>query len=81
MKNDHVKKLLQEAVPPVEDNAAPDRDLWPAVLLRLNSNPTAANPQRRAGFPAFWFDAALAAGMVALVALFPAAIPVLLYYL
>ena len=37
--------------------------------------------QPRAGFNWVWFDGALAAGLVALAAFFPASIPVLLYYL
>lgn len=80
MKTDRMKELLQGAVPPLEDNATPHRDLWPAMLQRLNANP-AANPQSRPAFHALWFDGALAAGLVTMAAYFPAAIPVLLYYL
>ena len=72
---DRMKKLLQQALPPVEGDAGLARDLWPAVLGRLNNRPTAA----RSGWA--WFDLALAAGLVALAAFFPASIPVLLYYL
>jgi hypothetical protein len=68
---DRLKKLLQQALPAVDDNAEPSRDLWPSVLKRLNARPV----------PVPWFDWALAAGIVALVAVFPAWIPVLLYYL
>jgi hypothetical protein len=64
-----MKKLLQQALPPVE--GIPARDLWPIVLKRLDARP-AALP---------WYDWALAAGLVALVAFFPASIPVFLYYL
>jgi hypothetical protein len=65
-----LKKLLQEAVPPVPDEAEPGRDLWPAVLRRLDAKP--ATP---------WYDWALLAGLVGLAGFFPAAIPVFLYYL
>jgi hypothetical protein len=77
MKNsndDHIERLLKQALPPVESDAAPARDLWPVVLERLDAQ---AVPHR--GW--LWFDCALAAGLVAVVAVFPAAIPVLLYYL
>ena len=68
---DRLKKLLQEALPPVDGDAGPERDLWPAVLRRMDAQP-AAPP---------WFDWALLAGLVGLAAFFPASIPVLLYYL
>jgi len=68
---DRMKKLLQQALPPVEADAEPSRDLWPAVLRRMDAKP-AAPP---------WFDWALLAGLVGLAAFFPASIPVFLYYL
>jgi hypothetical protein len=68
---DPIKRLLQEAVPPIEPEPEPRRDLWPAVLKRLDAK-QAAPP---------WFDWALLAGLVGLAAFFPAAIPVFLYYL
>jgi hypothetical protein len=50
--------------------------LWPDVLLRLNTREAAP------ALPSWaWFDGALLAGLIALVAIFPAAIPVFLYYL
>lgn len=67
---DGMKKLLQQSLPRVDDNAEPSRDLWPAVLTRLD---------QRMALP--WFDWALVAGLVGLTAAFPASIPVLLYYL
>ena len=67
---DRMAKLLQAALPPMESRADPAHDLWPAVLHRLHEKPSAP-----------WFDWALAAALIALVAFFPAAIPVLLYYL
>jgi len=73
---DRMKKLLQQALPPIDgdpDSGRDDsgRDLWPAVLKRLDARP--AMPP--------WFDWALLAGLVGAAALFPTAIPVLLYYL
>ena len=73
---DDLKRLLRQALPPVEGDAGPEHDLWPAMLRRLDAEPAA---------PAFsgWaiFDGALLAGLVGLGVLFPASIPVFLYYL
>lgn len=69
LNEDRMKKLLQQALPPVEGE--PGRDLWPAVLKQLDAQAA----------PAPWFDWALLAGLVALVGCFPASIPVFLYYL
>ena len=73
---DGVKHLLRQALPPVDGDAGPGRDLWPAMLRRLDSESAA---------PAFsgWavFDGALLAGLVGVAVLFPASIPVFLYYL
>ncbi len=66
-----MKKLLKEALPPIEGEPEPPRDLWPAMLKRLEAPP--------ARVP--WFDWALIAGIAAAAAIFPAAIPVLLYYM
>jgi hypothetical protein len=68
---DRMKKLLQQALPPVEGDPEPGRDLWPEVLRRLDT--------RSATVP--WFDWALLAGLAALAAFFPASIPLFLYYL
>ncbi len=68
---ERMTKLLKAALPQVGANAEPARDLWPAVLLRMN--------ERVAVVP--WFDWALLAGLVGLAAMAPASIPVLLYYL
>ncbi len=77
---ERMKKLLQQALPPVAGDAGPERDLWPAMLRRLEAK-LAAKPAAP-GSPAWvWFDGALAAGLVGLAAYFPTAIPVLLYYL
>jgi hypothetical protein len=69
--------LLRRALPPVEERSEFSRDLWPEMLRRLRAE-TAPEPAK-VRVP--WFDWALAAGLVALLALFPAWIPVLLYYL
>jgi hypothetical protein len=68
---DRLKLLLRESLPPVEDNAESGRDLWPAVLRKLDAR-SSAPP---------WYDWALAASLVLLVVCFPKAIPVFLYYL
>lgn len=68
---DRIEKLLQQALPRVDANAAPTRDLWPQVLKRLDARSTSVP----------WFDWALLAALIALTVLFPASIPVFLYYL
>jgi hypothetical protein len=75
-----IKQLLRQAVPPVAPDAEPARDLWPAILRRLDAAPTralSASPPRK--LP--WFDWALIAGLVVFAIAFPATIPVFLYYL
>ena len=67
---DRMKQLLKQTMPPV-DSAQPERDLWPAMLQRLDARP-AAPP---------WFDWALAGGLAVFAVVFPASIPVFLYYL
>jgi hypothetical protein len=69
--DDGIQKLVQQALPPIEPDAEPARDLWPAVLRRMNARPSALP----------WFDLALMAGLVVLLAASPESIPVLLYYL
>ena len=75
---DPMKKLLKHALPPIQADAEPSRDLWPAMLRRLDEG--TAEPVQ-AGFNWAWFDGALAAGLALLIASFPASIPLLLYYL
>ncbi len=75
---DRMKKLLKQALPPLKSDSEPRTDLWPAMLRRLDARPAAP---AWAGFNSAWFDGALAAGLVALVAFSPASIPVILYYL
>jgi hypothetical protein len=67
---DRMKQLLKQAIRPAGD-AEPEGDLWPAMLQRLDAQP-AAPP---------WFDWALACGLAVFAVIFPAAIPVFLYYL
>jgi hypothetical protein len=73
-----IKELLKQALPPVAPNAEPARDLWPAVLRRLDAEraQVRALPQK---LP--WFDWALIAGLIVFAVAFPATIPVFLYYL
>jgi hypothetical protein len=69
--SERIKDLLKAAMPRIAEDAEPPRDLWPDVLRRMDSEPRKVP----------WFDWALAGGLVALVAAFPTAIPVILYYL
>ena len=68
---ERMKGLLKQALRPVETDAEPERNLWPEMLRRLDERPAAVP----------WFDWALAAGIIAVVAFFPVSIPMLLYYL
>ncbi|MGB0064738.1 MAG: hypothetical protein WBP85_09860 [Terracidiphilus sp.] len=79
-----MKELLKQAMPPVAADAEPERDLWPALLQRLDENPSAAkdpSPARSMQWSVPWFDWALLGGLVVFAASFPATIPVFLYYL
>ena len=67
-----LERLLRQSVPRIQDDAELDRDLWPAMLRRLED-------RRKVHVP--WFDWVLAGGLAALLAVFPAWIPMLLYYL
>jgi hypothetical protein len=67
---DEIKKLLQRSIHPV-DRLELQRDLWPAMLRRLDQ-------------PAFqvpWWDWTLLAAATALLLFFPGIIPALLYHL
>ena len=68
---DRIEKLLQQALPRTEADAAPARDLLPQVLQRIDAH--------SASIP--WFDWALLIAIIALATSFPASIPVFLYYL
>jgi hypothetical protein len=80
---DRIKKLLRQALPPVDSGAEPTHDLWPAVLRRLDASPGALSGSQPRSVPGSipWFDWALIAGLLAFAAFFPATIPVFLYYL
>jgi hypothetical protein len=75
---DRVKQLLKQAIPPVETDAEPARDLWPTLLHRLDEH-AADNAATRSRW--VWLDWALLGGLAVIGASFPVAIPLLLYYL
>jgi len=77
---ERMKKLLRQALPPVNSDAGPGRDLWPDVLRRLDVRSNAASPGW-AWFNSAWFDGALAVGLVGFAAFLPASLPVFLYYM
>ena len=68
-----IEQLLKKSLPPVSVQVGAElrRDLWPAMLQRIEARP--------AFVP--WFDWALLAAVAAWCAFFPGAIPVLLYHL
>lgn len=76
-----MKKLLQQALPPVDADNGPPCDLWPEMLRRLDEASAAPVLPGQTGFNWAWFDGVLAAGLVLIVVSFPASIPLLLYYL
>jgi hypothetical protein len=71
-----IKELLQQALPPVASEPEPERDLWPAMLRRLDVHSAVPPHLSRP-----WLDWALLAGLAVFAALCPASIPVFLYYL
>jgi hypothetical protein len=70
---ERVKQLFKKTMQPITGQVGAElrRDLWPAMLKRLEARP--------ARVP--WFDWALLAAVTALLVFFPGAIPVLLYHL
>ena len=78
---DRMKQLLRQALPPIEIDDAPHRDLWPAMQRRMHSKPAASTRLLPAWSLPIWFDWAVLAGIIAVVAVFPSSIPLLLYYL
>ncbi len=68
-----LEERLREAMTPVGDEPEMGRDLWPAMEQRLRRK------ERQTIVP--WFDWALAGGVAMFAVAFPAAVPVLLYYL
>jgi hypothetical protein len=73
-----LQEQLRQALPPVNAELPP-RDLWPMMQRRLNAK--AEQPSAKAFSGWAVFDGALLAGLVTLVVIFPASIPLLLYYL
>jgi hypothetical protein len=82
-----IAKLLKQSLPKVTgDGAQLGRDLWPAMLQRMQRSDAPARwfEQRwfnQTWFNQTWFDWALGAAVVVWLASFPSAIPVLLYHL
>ena len=72
-----VVRLLRKGLLPIREDTDLSFDLWPAMLRRLRAESVPAGAKLRVP----WFDWALAGGLALLLAVFPAAIPVLLYYL
>jgi hypothetical protein len=68
---ERMKHLLKAAMPHIAEDAEPSRDLWPNMLRKMDREPVRVP----------WFDWALAGGLVALAAAFPAAIQVIVYCL
>jgi len=63
--------LLRKVLPPVPQDAEAGRDLWPAVLARMQS----------AHADSHWFDRVLLAALIVLMVIFPTSISLFLYYL
>jgi hypothetical protein len=76
---DRLKNLLRTAIPRLHHELEPARDLWPAVLRRLDETPEPSPGLLSRPIP--WFDWVLAGGLAIFVVAFPATIPLLLYYL
>jgi hypothetical protein len=71
--DERMERLLKQSLLPTstQPGATLQRDLWPAMLERLDEASVALP----------WFDWALLAAVVVWLAIFPRAIPVLLYHL
>jgi len=67
--------LLRAAFPPLGKEPESPRDLWPAMLRRMDEQAS----RGAAGIP--WFDWALGGALLAVAAMAPRTIPVILYYL
>lgn len=72
---DHTEHLLRHALPPIDTTRDLDRDLWPAMLRRMDEETS----RSAARIP--WFDWALGGALLAFAAAAPRTIPVILYYL
>ena len=79
---ERMANLLKQSLPQrTDDGAQLGRDLWPAMLQRLQQPSATAAWFEQAWFNQAWFDGALLAAVAAWLAFFPSAIPVLLYHL
>lgn len=72
---DRISQLLRSAMAPIGNNPKMDRDLWPAMLRRMDEQVSGG----AASVP--WFDWALGGALLAIAAMAPRTIPVILYYL
>ncbi|HTM15563.1 MAG TPA: hypothetical protein VL135_01620 [Terracidiphilus sp.] len=72
---DPMERLLRDAMRPVVDQPELNRDLWPAMLRRMDEQAS----RGAASVP--WFDWALGGALLAFAAMAPRTIPVILYYL
>ena len=70
-------QLLRCALPPVQADSGALNDLWPEMEQRRHAESASELARMRVS----WFDWALGLGLAGLLAMFPAWIPVLLYYL
>jgi hypothetical protein len=78
---DRIRELLKQALPAVEVETEPDRDLWQALLKRLDTDHARELQLGAARSRWVWFDAVLLAGLAVITVAFPTSIPLLLYYL
>ena len=76
-----IRELLQRALPPVGVEAEPERDLWPKMLKRIDTEHAKDLQLGVVQSRWVWFDAALLAGLAVIAVAFPTSIPLLLYYL
>jgi len=72
---DRIENFLRSALPPVGENQESDRDLWPAMLRRMDEHAS----RGPASVP--WFDWALGGALLVFAAMAPRTIPLILYYL
>ncbi len=73
-----MNELLRQSLPPVNQDAAPQRDLWPAMSKQIRASVERPAAPALSGWALF--DGALLAGLMGMVAIFPISIPLLLYY-
>jgi hypothetical protein len=74
---ERMKQALRQAMPPVAASTEPTPDLWPAMLRRMKEHAGAV--PWLTSIP--WYDWCLLGSLAALLVVFPASIPLLLYYL